>query len=224
MENLFVDIETKKTSKKELKIVTTKTKTLSKKQLAFNKLAKEIENATKKIEKDRLRLETLLQEHVKVIPPLEKKYADSQVRIAKSLAKSVEVFKFTATQKELLATCIIRLCDESFCIAPADEEAIALYDAWSETSYQEEKKERDEDIKQRLADDIKDELGVDFDFSDIDDTPEGLARFMQRMKEILEQKQNEEAEEFSTRKKTKKQLEKEAIQEQKDAQKLKEHP
>ena len=215
MENLFTEQIVEATKKRELKIIGNKEKKLSKNQLAFNKLTKQIENANKKIELDKLKLETLLQEYSKSIPTLEQEYAKSQIAAAKNLANSKSVFKFTENQQISIKRAILWLCDQAFFFFLPDEETIAFYDSWSEQTYQEEINEQTDRMKQMFSD------FFDMDLSDIDDTPEGFASFKQKIEEEFQKRQQEPKEYASSQQKNRKQLEKEAIKQHQETQKLK---
>ena len=80
--------------------------------------------------------------------------------------------------------------------------------------------EQKKDMLDELSDQMKSNFGVDIDFSDIDDTPEGYARLQERLKNFEEQQKEKEQETFLNRKKTKKQLEKESVKKQEEAMKL----
>ena len=214
-----------KYSKKEinLQIGIDKNKTLSPNQRLFNNLTKKIETLTKKIEKDKLLLDNCLQEYSKNLPTLQEQYAFKQLEMAKTLAESVKHVKYSKKQYQELTESIITLCNDAFGAVVATEEMKAFYTEWSDTSFEEEAEEQTAQIKQAFSEEIKNSFGVDIDFSDIDDTPEGIAKLQQRLMEAMEKNKEQEAasnHQFK-KKKSKKQQEKEAIAKEEEDNKLK---
>jgi hypothetical protein len=82
-------------------------------------------------------------------------------------------------------------------------------------------KEQEDMSKDILAANLKFMFDVDVDLSDIDDSPEGFARFKKKIEAEVNAKKTGQEDFFSGRKKTKKQVEREAKQEQDEKQKLK---
>ena len=207
----------------KLQIGADKTNILSPHQRQFNNLTKKIEALTKKIEKDKVLLDNCLQEYSKKLPSLQEEYAMAQFEMAKTLAASAEQIKYSNKQFHDLSDTILELCNDAFCSIIATDEMKAFYNQWSNTSYEEEEEEQNTQIKQALSEELKNNLGVDIDFSDIDDTPEGLAKLQQRIMEAMNNKQTDNNESVNSpkKKKTKKQQEKEAIEKEEEDSKLK---
>lgn len=221
MNNLFNGIEdvfVPKEKNNDLKIVPNKGKKLSKNQQTFNTLIKKIEFLNSDIEKSKLKLEKLVQEHSKRIPPIQKKYAERQIETAKAFGKSTESIKFSAKQKKAIQKVILWLCNEAFSLIEPDQKTKDFYDSWAEKSYDNEIKEQKSSTLESLANEFKFMYGIDIDFSDIDDSPEGFARLQERIQKTLgEQQQQHEPNPSSKRKKTKKQLEQEVKQKEEES-------
>ena len=207
----------------KLQIGADKTKTLSSNQRLFNSLTKRIETLTKKIEKDKVILDNCLEEYSKNLPNLMEQYGIAQFEMAKTLAESVKQVKFSKKQYHDLSDTILALCNDAFFAVVPTEEMKAFYTEWSDSSFEEEEEAQATQIKQAFSEEMKNSFGVDIDFSDIDDTPEGMAKLQQRLLEAMEKNKEEEAtlhQQFK-KKKSKKQLEKEKNAKEEEDSKLK---
>ncbi len=222
MKTLFTDSEGTPLRKEiNIEIIPAKDKALSKNQALFNKLVVRIKNLNKNIESEKLRLDTMLQEYSKHIPHLEKKLAESEILMAKNIGKAAKSMPFTPKQKKEIQQVICWICNDAFSKIEPDKETRDFYNTWADKSYEDDIEEQKKDLIGDLSNEVKSRFGVDIDFSDIDDTPEGFARLQEKLKNFAEQQKEKEQEAFSNRRKTKKQLEKESVQEQEEALKLK---
>jgi len=190
-----------------LKINAKGQKVLSKNQQLFNSLTKRIEALENEIIRENQKLTNLLQLHGKKIHPLHTNIATARLKLAVTLDQSTWEKKFTKNQTEDIRESILELCNEAFnCIEP-DQEQEALYDKWSETSYKEELEQEKSESKEEFVDFISDMFGMDVDIDDIDDGPEGFARFQEKMKDNFERDQQKQ--EYHNHKKSKKEHAKE---------------
>jgi hypothetical protein len=187
-------------------------RTLSKEQRSFNRLTKRIAKLEKQIDAERRKLDGLLATHSKQVRPLEKAVAGRQIELAKALAASSERLRFRKRQKARLRPMIVGLCDEAFSVGPPDAETEAFYDGWAETTYKDELRAQTEDFKQALADEVYMAFGVDVDVEcpGAADSPENLEAFMHQLHEKLKAAEPERGAGRHRRKKTPRQLEKEA--------------
>lgn len=198
----------KKSPSTELTIRAHGGETLSKDQKTFNRLTKRIENLRREIEEQRTVLSTVLEEYEKQFRPVQRDYAEKQLRLAHFLSASADRYRYGSRQIEDVRAVILDLCDQAFAVLEPDEDAIALFDRWSETTFEEEVEGQFNDIKEMFAEQMRDVYGIDVDLSDLDDSPDGFARFM---KDFEEKWQGVDPPQQKTkqRKKTAKQLENE---------------
>ena len=200
-----------------LKIIVGRNKKLTKQQQTFNRLTKRIEELQGTIGKETAKLESLLKAYLTEIPEKRRTVANGRLEIAKALGGSVKNIKYGKRQYEDLRDVILILCNEAFVDVEPDEPTEAFYDKWAETSYKEETKCQIDQIKCEFADQARNIFGVDIDLDDIEDTPEGFARFANRLQDEFEEL-NRHNGNSNGRKKTKKQIEREKLQ--KDENKL----
>ena len=213
------EFEAKIEPKTEVKVMAQKHKKLSKHQITFNKLIKNVESLQKEILTETEKLDKLLLLYNEKLPTLEKGVAECQIKIAKKIASTTKTIKYGKRQLENIGVVIVELLDNAFEVVEPDEEAEKLYDAYAEESYQEEKNFQMDQMREAMEEMLRQKMGIDVDFSDLDDSPESFERMQQK---ILEELSNKKAEEpKKEKKKTKKQLEKELQQAQEDAMKLK---
>jgi hypothetical protein len=193
-----------------LTIIAANDKPLSKKQKAFNRLAQQIESLRREMDDETKRLDTLKREYCKKLPALTLKYARKQIEIVKLLGASAKSIAYGVRQKERLRAVILHLCDKAFVVTTPDEETKRIFDEWAEASYDKEMDRQREEMKEMFASDMQDVFGIDFDPSEFDDGPEGFARMKRRFEDEVERREQEREEARARRKKTPKQLEREA--------------
>jgi hypothetical protein len=155
------------------------------------------------------------------IPERKRALAESRVMAAKALGASTKTIKFGKRQYEDVRAVILDLCEEAFAEIEPDKETEAFYDAWSETSYREEAQYQTDAMKREIAEHARAAFGIDIDPDEIEDTPEGFARFARRLQNEFEENEKKQAGRHSSRKKSKKQLEREELRKQEEAQTLK---
>jgi len=208
--------------KNSLKIVAGRSKPLSKNQRMFNKMTKRIEQLQNSIKTEAAKLEVLLKVFHREIPGKKKALAESRLMVAKALGNSAKTIKLTKRQYEQARDVILCLCDEAFSDIEPDAETESFYDAWSESSYREELQGQSDLAKRMIAEEARHLFGMKIDPDEIDDSPEGFARFARRMQEELAAREGaaQGAHAFS-RKKTKKQQERDELRKQDEALTLK---
>lgn len=206
---------------KDVKIVAGRREPLSNNQQAFNRLTKRIEQLQQTILTVTAKLESLLKLYTAKMPALTQSLAKSQLALAEALGNSTKKIKFGKRQIEDVRAVILALCDEAFSEVEPDEEHESFYDAWAESSYREELKNQSDKRKKLIAEDVKEIYGIDIDADDIDDTPEGYARFVKRLKDEFLGNQQKSDGQFSRRKKTERQFEREELRRREEALKLK---
>ncbi len=225
MNNLFDDAEmgtiSQPETRKAIQIVASKDKPLNKQQQTFNRLTKRIENLQKEIQSESEKLERILNLYSEKVPSLEKAIAENQIKLAKKLSLSTRTTKYGKRQLENLGIVIGHLLNEAFTVIEPDEETEALYDQWAETSYAEEKELQETEMRMMMEDMLREQMGIELDLSELDDSPESFARMQQQIREELDRRKEEERQHNASQKKTKKQLEKELKQKEAETMKLK---
>jgi hypothetical protein len=206
---------------RSIKIAAGQNKKLSKNQITFNRLTKRIEQLQGIIQTETAKLETLLKIYLAEILEKKRLLADNRLMVAKALGASTKKIKFGKRQYEDVRTVILDLCEEAFVEIEPDKETEAFYDAWAETSYVEEAQSQTDAMKREIADHARTAFGINIDPDEIEDTPEGFARFARRLQDEFENKENEQSRRNSSRKKSKKQLERDGLRKQEEAQTLK---
>ncbi len=218
MKTLFDKDDVVASNLTQLKITKKKGNTLSKSQQTFNTLIKKIDSLNKAIEEERQRCERLLKEYSKDIPKKKVRLAENQISIAKLLGNIVGSTKFSLKQRENIKTVIQWFCSEAFSVIEPDDATKAFYDKWADMSYDEELNDQKNNLKNTIAEQLKSAYGFDIDLSDLDDTPESFARLQEMLKKEMEANEPVSS---PKRKKTKKQLEKEASLKKEESEKTK---
>lgn len=192
------------------------TKPLSKVQLNFNKLTKNISKLEKQIIEKEKCLINLLDFHSKNIVPILIKQAKDKIGTAFFLEEILLKNKFSKrTQSEIIDLIQSLLHDSFSSIEPSKKEQ-ELYNRYSETTFDEEKKEQIEILKEDFEEMIKFEFGIDIDLDDFDiENEEEMARFMKELQEKFSHEKSSKSKDFFKGKKTKKQLEKEKLEKEK---------
>ncbi len=189
-----------------LKINTKAKSNLSKNQIQFNDLTHKIEFLENKIKTENEKLNNLLSVFYKKVLPLESEFAISRFKIAIALDAGTMENKFSKKQIENIRIVIISICDLLFQSVEPTEEQKALYNRWSDISYDEEIELRDQEQTDFFKDFFSSVLDEDFDINDFENNPE---KYEQRLKEKLGHENQERP--TKSRKKTTKQLEKESL-------------
>jgi hypothetical protein len=179
---------------------------LSPKHIEFNKLVVTIEKLRSELSREEQKLEMFSEYHTKNILPLLEENGKSKLEMALLLDELSEKGKFPKTIIDELEVIIPELMAEGFEFIPLDDVSKAIYQKWTNVSYDDLVKEEKEEQLEELEDFIK-SMGADVDLKDIDfDDPESIGEFHKRVEEAKRLFEQKEAERQSKRKKTKKQL------------------
>jgi len=206
---------------KALNITAKENKELTKNQKAFNRLTKLIESLSIKIGQETSKLDNIANHYLKSMNGLDEKLAREKIKLAVLLSDATKQIKFTNGQTETIRSVILFLFDSALAVITPDETEEAVFDKWSNVSYKEELQNEAEEMKTFMADQLKFMHGIDLDFSEFEDTPEGFVKFQEKLREEMSKKEEEELNTFSKKKKTKKQLEKETVKKEEEALQLK---
>jgi len=179
-DSIFEEPQKPKTVK-SLKISTKSQKPLSKSQMLFNKLTKQIESIEKSIETDAAKSENLIKYYASEIYPIEVKTANAQIDLSMALGNTLEKYKFTKKQKDKIVASMLDLCDKSFYVIEPNPEQEAFYNQWSGTTYKEELENQENESKEDFLDMMKFMFGVDIDPDLLNDSDENKEEKFQKL-------------------------------------------
>ena len=207
----FKNIDNKKD---KLKVSSKNKGDLSKEQLAFNRLTKRIQKLESSIESESVKLDGLVIFYDKEVLPNKIKLAEVQLDLAFALDESTNKHRLSKSITEKVKDTIVYLCEEAFEFILVTPESEALYDRWSEISFQEDLEQQKRDRNQMFSDFFGSKLSDKMNMDDLDlDDPESMARFQENIEQLFEEKKSTS----KSKKKSKKQLEKEELKKQEEA-------
>lgn len=182
-------------------------KPLTRAQINFNKLTQNISKLEAQIiEKEKFLIDLLNYNSKNIFPALEN-HAKDKVDAAFILENLLLQHKFAKVTQNEIIELIQVLLQESFEILEPSKETEELYNRFSITTFEEEKNEQIDHLKDEFADMLKSNFGVDIDFGDLDiENQEDVARFVKELQEKITEGHSVNEKDFSGKKKTKKQL------------------
>jgi hypothetical protein len=145
---------------------------LSKKQQEFNRLTNKIAQLRIEIDKNNARNEVWLKAVHAFVSPAAEEFAKAKIALAMTLEQGTLEHKYSKAQKAEIGACILDLCGQAFMLVVPTEEERALYDRWSETSYEEELSEQANKEKTTFEAMFSEMFGVDIDLDELEDSPE----------------------------------------------------
>jgi len=115
--------------------------------------------------------------------------------------------KLTNIAKEKVSRLIVSNLKRAFEFVIPNDEVKAIYDTFSDTSYDQEEKEQINMMQDSMEEMFSDMFGTNVDFSDVDMMDgESMARKIAEMKEIFENQQENNNKKTNSRKKTKREI------------------
>lgn len=202
-----------------LQVAAKESKPLSKGQQLFSRLTRRIESLKIDLTQESEKLSKLLKLYEEEIVPLQEDAANLRLALALALGNATQQAPFTQMQIEEVGRAIVGLCDEAFNSIDPNEQHQAFYDCWSKTTYREQLEQQLNQAKVMFSDLMSDVYRTTIDMDDMEDTPDGFARFQQRMRQEQEQARQSRREE--ARPKTRKQLAQEQLLKAEEAVKIK---
>lgn len=205
-------MEGKDTDNQLVYIPKTEKKPLTKAQETFNRLNKRVAKLKELMEKDKLRLESILTVFRREITPLDQRTAEVRMSMAMKLSELADRWKLSPRQFEDMQIAIVCLFDQAFQVIEPDQAQQDVYNRWSGSNYAEEIEEEKTEMADFMSKQFKDMFGVEVDFRQFEDDPEAFARFQAEMQDKFgEEGHFGQSDPFqASRKKTKKALEREA--------------
>jgi len=192
-------------------------KPLSKEQQNFNKLNKKIEKLQRKAKEEREQMEAFLRYYAGEIYPLEQQMASHYIEMVYLLHGFLK--KVTATQSKTLRQVLSGLLSRLFSEYEhePDEAMKEIFREISGLSYEEARQEAFREEMARMQA-VYRNMGYKVDLNDIqpDDSPEELRRKMAQKRDKIDQQREAKEAKKATKKKTPKQLQLEAEEQQKE--------
>jgi hypothetical protein len=189
---------------------------LSPKHIEFNKLVHSIEKLRMELTNEEKKLEIFSDYYIKNIIPVKVALCRSKLDMAIALDEMSEGDKLPKTTINELEVIIPELISDSFEQLTPDDITKAIFEKWTNANYDEEIKEAQEEQLEDMFAFIK-SMGIDMDFSDLDmDDPASAEKFYEKVHEAKQKYESEKIERKTSRKKTKKQLEAEALDKMQD--------
>jgi hypothetical protein len=196
---------------------------LHKEQIAFNKLSEKIEHQKQLNAKKTLIADTVLEQFGKVVKPLEKEQAIHLIKCAMEIDFYLSKTKsITKAQKKDLTIVLLTILDESFELAKPDLEAVALYDKYNDTTYEQDVQNQTLEEKEMFLEMLNIRFGKKFKLAELEDTKEAQQKLFEKISNLeeaeeqkekkLEEKQANKKPQYPPKKQTKQQ-EKEAKRE-----------
>jgi hypothetical protein len=195
-------------------ISTNGSKKLTKNQERFNKLTDRIEKLEKDIVLKEQMLHKILDHFTKNIDPLLEKEAKNKIQLAFLVEEKMLSAKLSKKAQAQAQEIILYLLNEAFVHVIANEEEIALYNRFSDLSYDDEKEMEMAFMKAEMEA-MFSQQGIDIDLTDIDiENEEEVAKLMGEFQEKMQKKQLEDKQKEAEKpkKKTKKEIVRENIE------------
>jgi hypothetical protein len=185
---------------KEIELISKNNSKLSKNQIAFKRLTERIYKLENVIQSEIAKNEKLVKFYIELIVPQKLKLAEIKIQLALNFDESSNKTNLSPKITNKLKISILQLCEEAFEFIEVTPEIEKLFDTWSDISYQDEllfKKNLD---KHTLSEYMENVFNKSFNLDDVDlDDPESVSRFQQRMKEIMDEKNNSKSQKKSIR-------------------------
>jgi hypothetical protein len=185
---------------------------LSKEQQAFNRLVQRIEKLQKQIPEEINKLEQLNSLYNEDVSPNVLELARQKIQLCHLLHAKRQEIKLSATQNQKLDDLLYHFFNEAFSVIEPDEATKELYAKYSHSSYAEELSLQESDVKKEFSDMLYDRFGLRLDPSMLTDNPD-----FKKIEEELQKQWEQQESGKRSKSKTKKQLEKELLEDQKEA-------
>ena len=185
---------------------------LSKEQQAFNRLVTRIEKLQQQIPDEINKLEQLNSLYHKDVFPNVLEQGKLKIQLCHLLHEKRQEIKLSANQNQKLDHLLYHFLNDAFSVIEPDEATKELYAKYSHSSYAEELSLQESDVKKVFTDMLFDQFGVKLDPSLLTDNPD-----FKKIEEELQKQWEQQQSGKRPRSKTKKQLEKEILEEQKEA-------
>ena len=185
---------------------------LSKEQQAFNRLVNRIEKLQKQIPDEINKLEQLNSLYNKDVFPNVLELGRLKIQMCHLLHEKRQEIKLSTAQNQKLDSLLYHFLNDAFGVIEPDEATKELYAKYSHASYAEELSLQESDVKKVFSDMLYDRFGLKLDPSLLTDNPD-----FKKIEEELQKQWEQQEGGRKSKPKTKKQLEKELLEEQKEA-------
>lgn len=168
-----------------LVITAANTALLSKQQVLFNRLIKQIENLKNLIKLDAIKNDELVKIVAETIYPKQQQLHKKQFELLVKIDKASRLHKLPNSVKDKICSIMEYFFDDIFENQLPTPEQIALHDRWFEKSYKEELEEQLEEGRAEIEQMVKEKFGFDIDFSDFESSPVDYEKFQEELHQKL---------------------------------------
>ena len=192
-----------------LVITAANTTLLSKQQIQFNKLIKQIENLKKTIKLDEVKNDELVKIFAATIYPKQQQLHNKQFELLVKIDKASQMHKLSNKTNEKICLIMDYFFGDIFINQVPTPDHIALHDKWFQKSYKEEVEEQLVEGRAEMEQLIKEKLGFDIDFADFENSPADFEKFQEELQQKLLNGKYDLNNKKSTKKQTQKEIENE---------------
>lgn len=185
---------------------------LSKEQKEFNRLTRRIEKLRQQIPDETKKLEDLNNLYQKEVFSKILELGSLKIHICHLLDKKRTAIKLSGIQNQKLDDLLLDFLDDAFSVIEPDDETKKLYKKYSHSNYDEEVSRQESELKEELSDLLYKQYGIRLDPSMLTENPD-MGKIEEELKKQWDQKERKQ----KARPKTRKQLEKEELEQQKEA-------
>ena len=185
---------------------------LSKEQQAFNRLVTRIEKLQKQIPDEINKLDQLNSLYNEEVFTNVLELGRLKIQMFHLLHTKRQEIKLSANQNQKLDDILYHLLNDAFSVIEPDEATKELYAKYSHSSYADELSLQESDVKKVFSDMLFDRFGLKLDPSLLTDNPD-----FKKIEEELHKQWEQQESGKKSKSKTKKQLEKELLDQQKEA-------
>lgn len=204
------------TSANSLIITNKPAQKISKEQNIFNKLVTRINGIKSRIDSESIKMETLSKLYQSKIPGLAVEMGKLKIQLAKLLHQKRAGIKLSNPQNEKLDSIIYDFLSDAFSVIQPNEEEKSIYDYYALESYDDEKKSQQEYEKTLISQMFYEQFGVNLNPAIFNENPDFEKLESELKKQIEEQIAKDQNKHTRAPKKSKKQVEKEALEKEKE--------
>lgn len=194
---------------------------ISKEQSTFNKLVTRINTIKSKIDGESAKMETLSKLYRSKIPGLAVELGKLKIQMAMLLHQKRSGIKLSNPQNEKLDSIIYDFLDDAFCVVQPNEEEKSIYTYYAGESFDDHEKSQQEYEKTIISQMFYEQFGVKLDPSLFNEDTDFEKLEADLKKQIEDQANKHHNKNTGPQKKSKKQLEKEALEKEKESIKTK---
>ena len=185
---------------------------LSKEQKEFNRLTRRIEKLQQQIPDETKKLEDLNNLYQKEVFSKVLELGRLKIHICHLLDKKRTTIKLSGIQNQKLDDLLLDFLDDAFSVTEPDDATKELYKKYSHSSYDSAISRQESELKSAFSDLLYEQYGIKLDPSMLTENPD-FGKIEEELKKQWDQKERAQ----KAKPKTRKQLEKEELEQQKEA-------